>query len=488
MENQFDTDEQLRNALRDFEEIPDDGSFDAILEKMTRKKRRRFFIIIFWTGLIALSGIALPLLFKFHDRESISAAHNTNAGALTPAQHEADTLPRAVGTVSGESIDRLPVSSAVKTGFPETTTPERQAGPAGSYHAQSDIPEVTSSSTVQHFPSKKLPVQGDKQYGAAAATDTGLYQEQTSVPASSSLSSAGSHSRFASDYAASAPPVYEVMYMKVIHIPLPEDSNRQDISASLCEVSYPARFIAPEKKHSYSFYLGAQASPQLNGFAFSKNPNRDGHYNTTEIDFSDFYLHTKRQQRNFNFSLPFGVKAGVQINGKYEILAGFGMQSFREKEKLYALSPTTITPTVNPSTAYHSGADLSIPHTNNFRYLYYSLEANRLFQTGKAMGFKLGLGLYGNRSVKSGYVYVNSANNYGSTFTGPENLSSWLLTAKVKAGVIFNANRRLQLHISPGVFYSPTSVFNKTYVIRQKPYGVDIECLLLFRLFKIPGT
>lgn len=493
MENQFDTDEQLRNALRDFEAIPDGGSFDAILEKMNKKKKRRLFIIFFWTGLIALSGIAVPLLFNFYERSKPSALIIAKTQAAASVQNEAGTdNMQASHTASDLHTTQESSSSIHKASSSEASTPEAGADPAGSTQINSGASTVSLSSfNTKHVQEKKRFKQADKQDMKATDRDPELHHK-TNADISSIQENSATHNtsskskpdKTSSEALASTPIAYEAMYMPVIQIPLTMDSTRPAMSVSLKKASYPALFMAPEKKNTLSFYLGAQASPQLNAFAFSKNPNRDHGYNASEIDFPDFYLNTKKDQRNVYFSLPFGVKAGVQINQKYEVFAGFGIQSFREKEKLYTVSPTTITPTVDPAIPYAAGPNSALPDKNHFRYLYYSLEANRLFQTGKAIGFKLGLGVHGNQLINSSYVFVNSPNNYGSTFSGPEKLSPWLLTTKVKAGVIFNANRRFQLHISPGFFYSPTSIFKKDYVIRQKPYGVDVECLLLFRLFK----
>lgn len=487
MENQFDTDEQLRNALRDFEAIPDSGSFDAILEKMNRKKKRRFFIIFFLTGLIALSGIALPLMFKFY--ESAKSTASTATQAVPLAQQEASTHttihPLITSPDAGTSQALAP--STKMTSFFEIPNPEAKADPADSrepYARDASISSVSSpeKKSGTHIHQQRFAVTGHTSESAQKTHATaGSHKEAGTLQ---HTSSGNSQDKAITKQQAHTETIADVMYMTMRQTPMPVDSSRQDVSASLVEAAYPALFIAPEKKNNFSFYLGVQASPQLTRFAFSKNPHRDPVYNTTGIDFPGFYLNTKKDQRNFNFSLPFGVKAGVQINKKYEVLAGFGIQNFSEKEKLYAVSPTTVTPTNTSGMIYNAGPSYSIPNENRFRYLYYSLEANRLFQLSKAIGFKLGLGLSGNQLLNSNYVFAVSPNTYGQTLRGRENLSPWLLTTKVKAGLIFNANRRFQLHISPGFFYAPTSVFQKAYVIRQKPYGVDVECLLLFRLFK----
>ncbi len=493
MENQFDTDEQLRNALRDFEATPDGGSFDAILEKMKQKKKRRLFIIFFWTGLIALSGIAVPLVLGFYGSAKPSAISTAKTKATAPALNKTATdITQATLTATDAHAQHVFPSSTGQASSSERTKPENKTDPAGSRYMNHRELALTSASSEKKHPEKKSATPAGNP-GSVATDHNAEPNHKTDftsdspeeagtahgAPAKSSQHNAlNDHSR----YTATAP---EIMYMSVIHIALPADSNVPDVVASLKAGTYPAQFLVPNKKTTLSFYLGAQASPQFNGFAVSKNPNRDQGYNASFTNFPEFYLEAKKDQSHFNFSLPFGMKAGLQINTRYEVFAGIGYQSFTEKEKLYAVSPSTVTSIIDPSISYSTAVNFSVPYKNQFRYLYYSLEANRLFHAGKAIGFKAGLSLYGNQLLNSNYVFAVSPNTYGQTVRGRENLSPWLLTTKVKAGVIFNPNKRFQLHVSPGFFYTPTSVFKKEYVIRQKPYGVDVECLLLFRLFKI---
>lgn len=490
MENKFDTDEQLRDSLRDFEAIPDSRSFDAILEKMNQKKKRRFFIIFFWTGLIALSGIAIPLAFHFYNAEKTTTIAVNDPTAGSPSQDVAGSHATPASTAHADSqLKQASSSSLTNVSSTEETHPEINTDTSMPEKEQANIKaSVARVSLTKQRSETTSAEERTKQNGSSTGQASQTIdktipemnapektdQFQTNTPKASQNIETGTVSEH---------PI-EAMYMPVLQTSLPVDSVQPDVIAFLNEGSYPRLFLAPEKKNTVSFYVGAQASPQLNSFALSKNPNRDPAYNTSGIDFSDFYLNTKKGQSRFNFSVPFGIKAGLQINGKYEVLAGVGYQAFTEKERLYAVSPTTVISLPDPNIAYTSST-YSIPHKNTFRYLSYSLEINRLFLSSKAIGFKLGLGLHGNQLIKSNYVFVASPNVYDHVYHDREKLSPWTLTTKVKAGVIFNANRRFQFHISPGFYYSPTSMFKKDYVIRQKPYGFDVECLMLFRLFKL---
>jgi len=489
MENQFNTDEQLRNALRDFEAVPDSGSFDAILEKMNRKKKRRIFVIFFWTGLIALSGIMVPLIFNFRETAKPSANHTSQTQAVSLAQEETSThnTPHPAITTPDSRTSEASAPSTKTASSLHLPNPEASAAPAITAATQAPEAGITSASSRAKHHSGKTSAEELNKQGLAGNHPESNHKmkaasglpEQTGTLHNSPLRS----KQDKDSQAVSAETITSVMYMNMIQTRLPVDSNRQDISTSLKEPAYPALFIAPEKKNSFAFYLGAQASPQLSRSVFSRNAHRDPVYNESAENFPEAYLNAKKQQSQLRFNLPFGIKAGLQINKRYEVLAGFGVQSFTEREKLYAAGPSTVTSVIDPGIAYNTAANFSVPYKNQFHYLYYSLEANRLFQLSKAIGFKLGLGVSGNQLINSNYVFAVSPHTYGQTLRGREHLSPWLLITKVKAGLIFNANRRFQLHMSPGFFYSPTSVFKKEYVIRQKPYGVDLECLLLFRLF-----
>jgi hypothetical protein len=491
MENKFDTDEQLRNSLRDFEAIPDSRSFDAILEKMNKKKKRRFFIIFFWTGLIALSGIAIPLAFHFYNVGKTTSIATNDTLTHSPSQHATGSHTTPASAQNPDSQLKQASLSTQNALSLEVTSPKIKADKTMPVKDQANINASatglsSSNSTKQR--SETTSVEENKQN----VSSTGKAPETTdkkaleiSAPEKTDQFQANipKASQNIQTVTVSEHPI-ETMYMSVIQTSFAMDSVQPDVIAFLNEGSYPMLFLAPEKKNTFSFYIGAQASPQLNSFALSKNPNRDPAYNTSGIDFPDFYLNTKKDQSRFNFSVPFGIKTGMQINGKYELLAGVGYQTFTEKERLYAVGPTTVISLPDPSIAYTSSA-YAIPHKNSFRYLSYSLEANRLFLSSRVIGFKLGLGLQGNQLINSNYVFVASPNVYSQAYSDREKLSPWTLTTKVKAGIIFNANRRFQFHISPGFFYSPTSIFKRDYVIRQKPYGFDVECLMLFRLFKI---
>jgi hypothetical protein len=487
MENKFDTDEQLRNALRDFEAIPDSRSFDAILEKMNKKKKRRFFIIFFWTGLIAL-GITIPLAFHVYNKADSSALtkSGTQTGSSSTDAASSHTA-LASATDPGSHINQAApsIENSLST---EATHPENKAD-----ESSPEKKQTTSSASVARVPSTKQRSEttGLEENIKQNVLSTGKVLE-TTPKNTPEISSPEKANQFQSNTPKASPDMEtasvsshadDAMYMPVIQASLPVDTIQPDVIAFLNTSSYPAQFLVPEKKNTYSFYIGLQASPQLNSFALSKNPKSDLASNTSGTDFSDFYLNTKKGQSRFNFSVPFGIKAGVQINNKYELLAGVGYQVFTEKEKLYAVGPATIISLPDPNIAYTNSA-YAIPHKNQFRYLSYSLEVNRLFLSSRAIGFKLGLSLHGNQLIRSSYVFVVSPNAYDQAYNDREKLSSWTLTTKIKAGAIFNANRRFQFHISPGFFYSPTSVFKRDYVIRQKPYGFDVECLMLFRLFK----
>lgn len=489
MENKFDTDEQIRNVLRDFEAIPDSRSFDAILEKVNRKKKRRRFIIFFWTGLIALSGITVPLAFFSDNAEKPSALTFNDTHTDDSSTHTATSQSNFSDMHADQQTKKALSSDLVNPSKLQATkpkTPESATAP-GKEQKKFNASAAQISLTKPH--SENINAEEKNKPNILA---TSIHPETTGENGSvmnafekpeQALSNTSKFVQKADTITVSGHSDH-TMYMIILQAPLPVDSVRRDVIAFIDEGSYPGLFMVPEKKKTFAFYIGASASPQFNSFGLSVNPDSDPTYQTSGINFPDAYLNNKKSQSRFNFSIPFGMKAGVQINNTYEIYAGIGYQCFAEKEKLYAVGPTTII-SIPDSNNLYSGSAYSTLHKNSFRYLSYSLEANRLFQISKVIGFKLGIGCTGNQLLRSEYAYVKAPNLYSQDVSGKEQLSPWLLTAKIKAGIIFNPNRRFQFHISPGFFYSPTSVFKKGYVIRQKPYGFDVECMMLFRLFRI---
>lgn len=486
MENRFDTDEQLKKLLGAFEATPDSGSFDAILEKMEKKKKRRAFIIFFWTGLIALPVIALPLLFSLYGTPSTPAPVSMHNSSSVQAETGAASDSDVTSNPSTQQMAQPQIAGSLETG-----TQGKRAQSGNSYSATIiTTPVLFGKATHNQERTQQQP----KHYASASANPENAHQQEAGAASVQKYGAAKpvtaeTGSQEASDeqitYSTPAP---EVMYMSPIAVSWAADPDQAEMSAILKQPDPTPALITPETKSGLSFYAGLQASPSFNSFVFSKNPNRDEAYTIPGANFPDLYLASKKDQRQLRFTLSYGIKAGVRIRDTYEVLAGFGYRSFTEKESPYAIPTSTLSTNTHTALAYAIPLSSAGTVTKTFHYTSYSVEVNRLFRSKRILAFKSGLGVYGNHLARSAYPFVTEAPASNPVYSDTKLLSPWLLSFKLKAGLVVNANRRFQLHISPGVCYSPGSVYRKDYVIRQKPWGIDVECLLLFKLFNFPGN
>ncbi|MES2134582.1 MAG: hypothetical protein V4506_19705 [Bacteroidota bacterium] len=468
MEKKFNIDEHIRQSLRDFEVSPDNSSFDAILKKMNQKKKRRGFFILFWTGLVALTGVAAPLLWLTfgNQKTKLTQPHKMATVAEMSSNTEAHTkthINTSIEDSTGISLQSKNTSiensnqSISKQALENTHAISQKENKSAGYNTSFN--SLKSDSMLLHNASKLLIVL-EKQEKNEPSNSFTEQQNNTSLTRMKNIA--------------------EPFLMASLSPSFTYDSIQADISEQIRHTVFPDSLFKPKKEKQIWFNLGIMVSPQLNSFAYSKNPQKDPSYDINS-NFSDFYLKNKRKQRNTDFSIPFGIRIGATIYDKYEVFVGFGFQTF--KEKIYGNNSSIITPFPNNLSAFSVAPGST--YTNVFRYYSYSLEANRLFKTTGFFKFKIGIGFNINQALKSDSASVRSHAIYYSNYLNHKQLSSCLLTAKLKAGVILNGNKRFQIHLSPEVFYAPTSIFKNDYVIRQKPYGFNLECLFLFRLFNI---
>lgn len=472
MENNFNIDEHIRQSLQDFEVSPGSRSFDAILQKMNQKKKRRGFFILFWTGLVAIAGVAASLLWLAFGNQKTELTQPRETATVTKIS--SDTEAHTNKQISSAIQDSTGIAGQLENTSIKNSN--QVASKQASTNAHAIFPKETKS--AKHTTSFSSPVNHSVSLYNAPKPLITLPKQQNSNPLNSVTEQSNTLPL------ANMKSLPETFLMASINPSITYDSIQTGISEQIHSALFQDSLFKPKKAKQIWFNLGIMVSPQLNSFAYSKNPQRDPSYNTND-DFSSFYLKTKRKQSNPDFAIPFGIKLGVTFYNKYEVFAGFGFQTFKEKEKFYSNSSSTITPSPLSNNLYAFNMDAGSSYTNVFRYYSYSIEANRICKTTGSFKFKIGIGLNVNQTLKSNYGFVKSPNIYYSDHLAHTQLSSFLLTAKLKAGIIINGDKRFQIHLSPEVFYSPTSVFKNDYVIRQKPYGFNLECLFLFRLFNI---
>jgi hypothetical protein len=110
-----------------------------------------------------------------------------------------------------------------------------------------------------------------------------------------------------------------------------------------------------------------------------------------------------------------------------------------------------------------------------------SAEISRYGNLGKFLRIKTGIGLQAaflNYQVDGPLAFTNSA----ATSDGNDLFSPNLYFANVKLGFIEDIGRKVQLQACPTLFCAINSAYGSDYFVSQRPYGLGLECLLVYRL------
>lgn len=244
--------------------------------------------------------------------------------------------------------------------------------------------------------------------------------------------------------------------------------------------------ISIKSKRKMKFLLGLDYTPQGSSYHYAKNKRYDD--NGAQA-FPELYRKNKKSQASVDYNHSFGIKAGLLIKEKWELLFGFGYQRYAYKEIPYQLGGTGNTQSLgsgNAGTATLSNANtVTDARKNKFNYFYYSCDASTYFKMKRFMKVKAGAGLQINQLHTVNTIFVAEPNKYSVANKEHAPASKWMCNVNVTMGFIQDLGNRAQFHLCPGFFYSPNSMFNHEYVIKQKAFGFNLECLLLFKLGKL---
>ncbi len=452
MEQRDHIDEQIKQKLAGLEVQPGIRSFHEVMRKMENEKKRRRFIAWFWTGALLLLLLGGVGLYGFFGKRTNTAAHFISDKKAA----------KAIKTESVHNLMPAKKNLAIKTQSGTQTLAIHNATTRISQHSNTKLQKHVNSRG-----SAKKTNLAAKRFDKVIEKEQGTGQEEDEAIATT----------FTNAFSAGTGNIVLITNLPAISIFLPYDSNLADIGTPLTLPS--ALDSLPYIPEKINFYIGLDGDPQLSSFVYLKNDRQNAVYNNGS-DFSSHYLNSRKKNNSFTFTYGFGIKAGVILHNKYELFAGFGIQKYTQNEQLYYDSASTIPPTVPNNNTYTFAADKEI-YSNHFNYYRYSLEANRIFRSSGKIRYKLGLVMYANQLKPSGSIIVTSPNvsyynNSGAMY------SSWLYTAGVRSGAIANAGKRFQFQLCPTFFYSPSSIFKNDYLIKQKPFGFSVECVVLFRL------
>jgi hypothetical protein len=236
-----------------------------------------------------------------------------------------------------------------------------------------------------------------------------------------------------------------------------------------------AAHTMPGKKN-FDWYVGLGFNPQASNYQISKNANRHNMYDGQYWNnYSDLYVNNLKNQSKV-YSYNTSVKAGFVYKNKWMVQAAAGYQSFKYVGKG---NNSAFAGSVNEPVSFANNAPLA---SNSYKYMNFSVEASRLFEF-KNVGLKTGISFSASRLLSANTVIAEGQNmfSFKKQHRGAP-LSKWMYAPGIHVGLVKNFSDRVQMQASPNVYYNINSIFNRNYVVTQKPYGVGLDLSLMIRI------
>ncbi len=451
-------DQHLKRSLDGLSFQPKITSFDAVLKKLEKRKRRRFFFWWLIPGILVTGGVLAYLGLTTSD-EPLHTDFVPKAAALQHAEtkvhsrttNASETTLKTDGnkfTAQKQNITASPQATVVKNSRKNAVQLTNQNGQT-KHSSPINLSSSVSSSTADFLPELEN----------AGTKDNGTSSE----------------------------------YLQSVSLLLPLEEKELEPGQISENGAAPGNqdSLAREKRNKrIQIVWGLHLDPQAGSNLFSSNANLD--YNKA---LADNYSEQRWKNNSLKFNYHLGIKVGMILRNKWELLAGFGFQKFTNSEKVTALNPIpTFVNNYNQglAAANNSGKKENIvpaiygkTYTNSFNYLSYKLEASKYVSWRKFTKMKVGFGLQLNQLLWANTIVVDQ-NNYYSYYShtrgGP--LKKWTSVLDLKLGFIHDLNSRTQFQFCPAIFCAPNSMFAKNYVVKQRPFGLSLECMLLFKLAK----
>ena len=448
-------DKHLKQSLDEFSFQPKFSSFDEVLRKMEKRKRRSIFLWFVLPGIFITAGALMLLSGSYLDKDTLQS----NTEIFT----KINSKQQSTQNIQGQ-IKKQPAENSIH---------------------QKKV--LSDEKNLNDKLETKFPKDKDQtlKQNTSRNNDNGISAHplvKVSFPASNDLIK---NSSVVEELPELEP---EKLEMVSAFIPV-NNSVIPDLSPSFNEekVVHLKNDSVTNPKKSLRFLIGIDFDPQLNSYLLTKNRNNDGRFvmNSSE-SFSKAYLENKKRQNTIRYNYNAGIRAGFVIHEKWEILLGFGFQRFKEKEKIYDLvnnvGPFSNSTPQSFTAGNISGTQIGNTYANTLRYIYYSLEASKYFSWKKFTKMKMGVGMHANNIRSSNMVIVENADAYSYLSTRSTPLNEWMYSVNLKLGFIHDLSNKIQFQFCPGIFSGINSVFNKTYVIDQRVYGFNLECLLIFKI------
>jgi hypothetical protein len=263
----------------------------------------------------------------------------------------------------------------------------------------------------------------------------------------------------------------------------------------------PASLPPLERPKQVKFLLGLFFLPQYTSMHLSGNSNPGSKLKSAGEAYAVNYLAQRKNLSDTRYNYALGIKGGIWLNGRWELMAAAGLQQIRYTEPLIAVAPPGPTttqglagPTVTQSSTgstfatSQSGNRLALfgdmaetQYENRMRYLLTSIECSRLFSLRTGRMFKIGAALAVNRLLNTSAMALVAPDVYnddGSMHT------RWLVAPSIRIGIVEQITSHLQMQACPVLFMSANSMYKSQHIIKQRVYGVGIEFGIYFRTGK----
>ena len=430
-------DEHVSRLLKEHEARPALSSFDAVLARLQKKRRKRL-LWIFFTGL-GLSGSIFLAYYSVTAGKNISSEKTITVQYDRPTTGQPDVIALQKTIAETHAVNDQQASlkeTLSKTGGEKN---KAQSSVPGNARTSQIIPSPAALSAT--FEKQTAPVPGSEQLFNAIPEKNNPVNERQNIQNASADG---------------------IVYLNAVTPVFISASPEIDAYKPLALRPLLNDSLNKKGKRPYKLYLGISINPQIANYSVHKNPAfSSSAYNA--------YLRSKKEQAKFRFTYGFGLRFGLVYKDKWEFLAGFGYQQYNYYEK----SPPFSTIGAIPLNTYpYNTNNPLIPGKDGFKttlnYSSYNLDAAKIITFKSLIKIKAGAGLQVNRLFGTGFNTANA--------------SITVLTPHIKAGAIYDITKKLQLQLCPDLYYSAGSVLNKNNAVRQNSYGIGLEGSLLFKI------
>lgn len=467
MEDNENIERHIRRSLKGYTLEPRFSSFEEIRKKLEKKRKRRFFFLLF-TGLLISSAATLWLIRTLDNNESVNVAYKTRAVDQTDVVQpetrftsQKEKIANVKGEVIGQALN--PKDRIVK---------DQEI-------SRTQLFSSTSRSKV--LLKKAIPFIQNKENGVTGINSEGV----SSIPGKEPEA----QKELSSQYRLEDSLYPDRLVLESLSLP-DSFSMKQLALRTLNNVDLVAnKKDSLKKEKQIQLFIGAAFIPQLTKYYFLEN--KAGIVSSPTV--AGGYIRDKKELNKLIFNYGWGLRAGLWINTKWEILAGIGLQRFEQNELVRPQATSTISPPpstglLTPAPSSAAAYDLrDFKQKNNFRYMDYSLHVARLFRISGNTSFKIGTGFH-LQHIRSHLnndelAVVDSRGIYYSVNSHDPVINQWLGTFQLKVGIIRSLNKTIQLQLCPLFSATLNSMYSRGYPIKQKNFGCGLETSLLFRLW-----